>query len=183
MLFSKAAIFSLFLQPFSPVLLTVCRPWDELHIIKRWKKKEVALCLCFVFATLCMWGRKEQVGGPFERRRPVWSEPEWCATSASLPFPYCLICNESSFQTVCQGSLFRVKFTFFIFILPLHYVFLFPLPTSPSSPASLLWGFKFKRVTADRVLKPALMGDGAHLLNMLPITASLGLCPDSKLEI
>lgn len=84
MLFSKAAMCSLpFLQQFSAVLLAVCCPWDELHVVKRRKKKEAASCLCFVFAMLCVWGRKEQVGGPFEQRRPVWSEAEWCATSAS----------------------------------------------------------------------------------------------------
>lgn len=67
------------------------------------------LHLALFSAALCMGGRrKEQVGGPFERRRP-----ERCAASAALPLYLCLICNESSTQSesdeVCQGSVFRVK--------------------------------------------------------------------------
>lgn len=86
-------------------------------------------CGLLFSAALCTGGRrKEQVGGPFERRRP-----ERCAASAALPHHHCLICNESSIQSesdeVCQSSGFRVKCVLFHLSSPTRVTSL-PLPLS-----------------------------------------------------
>lgn len=79
------------------------------------------MCLHLVFAMLCMGGRKEQKRASLNSvGQSVLSLSD--APHQPLPFPYCLICNESSIQTesgeVCQSSLFRVKYFFFHLLSP-----------------------------------------------------------------
>lgn len=152
--------------------------------------EEAALC---VFSPRYVWeeekskleGLLNSVGQPDLSLSDVPRQP--------LPLHYSLICHESSIQTerdeVCQSSLFRVKFIFFSRLYSPT-----PLLLSISLPPHLLLLLPFfffffftmlqiQTCNSRRDLRPALMGDGAHLLNVLPITASLSLCPDSKLEI
>lgn len=131
-------------------------------------------CGLLFSAALCTGGRrKEQVGGPFERRRP-----ERCAASAALPHHHCLICNESSIQSesdeVCQGSGFRVKCVLFHLSSPTRVTSL-PLSLSPphaSSPRCL----KLKLFNSRRGLRSRLWwGDGAHTFFWLRCQLPLSL--------
>lgn len=104
-----------------------------------------------------------------------------------LLLPHCLICSESSVlpksAEVCQNSLFRVKFIFSSsFSRSAMSVCVSPRRLPPSTCSSFMM-LQIQTCNSRQDLRLTLMGDGAHLLNMLPITASLALCPDSKLEI
>lgn len=110
---------------------------DVFHVVSG-EEKKFALCLHFVFASSCVRGRKEQVGGALWTGQSDLSD----APRQPLPLHYCLMCNESSIQPESLSKQFIYGETSGLFFLSSTSSFC-PPPYPLSSHLLLLFFFFF----------------------------------------
>lgn len=128
-------------------------------------------CACILFLPLHVWGEeKSKSEGPFEQASLIWVMRH---VSLSLFIIVWCAMNHLFSLKVCQSSLFRVNRLGCFFVLPLRLS-----ATPPLLTCFFFFFFMMSQIqtcNSRQDLRAALMGDGAHLLNMLPITASHSL--------